>query len=86
MKLEDGTTLRINYDGHNGYSYTAVGRILIERKLVPREEMSMERIRQWMAANPDQAQELRATNRRLCSSASRAFPTTASRPARKACR
>jgi membrane-bound lytic murein transglycosylase A len=63
VKLEDGTTLRINYDSHNGYSYTAVGRILIERNLVPRDEMSMERIRQWMAANPDRAAELRSTNR-----------------------
>jgi membrane-bound lytic murein transglycosylase A len=63
VKLEDGTMLRINYDGHNGYSYTAVGRILIERNLVPREEMSMERIRQWMQANPDRAHELRSTNR-----------------------
>src|SRR4051812_5778872 len=63
VKLEDGTTLRINYDSHNGYSYTAVGRILIERNLVPREEMSMQRIRDWMTANPDQAPELRSMNR-----------------------
>ena len=35
--LEDGTPLRLGYDGHNGQSYTAVGRILIERNLVPRE-------------------------------------------------
>jgi membrane-bound lytic murein transglycosylase A len=63
VKLEDGTMLRINYDGHNGYSYTAVGRILIERNLVPREEMSMDRIRQWMQINPDKARELRSTNR-----------------------
>ena len=48
--LEDGTPLRVNYDAHNGYSYTAVGRVLIERNLVPREEMSMQRIRDWMAA------------------------------------
>jgi membrane-bound lytic murein transglycosylase A len=61
--LEDGTTLRLNYDAHNGHSYTAVGRILIERNLVPREEMSMDRIRRWMQANPDQAKELRGTNR-----------------------
>jgi membrane-bound lytic murein transglycosylase A len=63
VRLEDGTMLRLNYDSHNGYSYTAVGRILIERNLVPREEMSMERIRQWMLANPNDAKELRATNR-----------------------
>jgi membrane-bound lytic murein transglycosylase A len=61
--LEDGTPLRINYDAHNGYPYTAVGRVLIERNLVPREEMSMQRIRDWMAANPDEAPKLRATNR-----------------------
>ena len=61
--LEDGTPLRINYDSHNGYPYTAVGRVLIERNLVPREEMSMQRIRDWMAANRDEAPKLRATNR-----------------------
>jgi membrane-bound lytic murein transglycosylase A len=63
VRLEDGTMLRINYDAHNGHGYTAVGRILIERNLVPREEMSMDRIRRWMHANPDQAKELRGTNR-----------------------
>jgi membrane-bound lytic murein transglycosylase A len=40
-----------------------VGRVLIERNLVPREEMSMQRIRDWMAANPDEAPKVRATNR-----------------------
>ena len=61
--LEDGTPLRINYDSHNGYPYTAVGRVLIERNLIPREEMSMQRIRDWMAANRDEAPKVRATNR-----------------------
>jgi membrane-bound lytic murein transglycosylase A len=61
--LEDGTPLRLNYDSHNGYPHTAVGRVLIEQNLVPREEMSMQRIRDWMAANPEEAPKLRATNR-----------------------
>jgi membrane-bound lytic murein transglycosylase A len=61
--LEDGTPLRINYDSHNGHPYSSVGRVLIERNLVPREEMSMQRIRDWMAANPDEAPKVRATNR-----------------------
>ena len=63
VRLEDGTMLRLNYDAHNGHSYTAVGRILIERGLVPKEEMSMERISQWMAKNPDKAKEVRGTNK-----------------------
>src|SRR5215510_11400547 len=58
VRLEDGTMLRLNYDAHNGYSYTAVGRILIERNLVAKEDMSMDRIRQWMVKNPDQAKEV----------------------------
>jgi membrane-bound lytic murein transglycosylase A len=61
--LEDGTPLRINYDSHNGYPYSSIGRVLIERNLVPREEMSMQRIRDWMAAHPDEAAKVRAVNR-----------------------
>jgi membrane-bound lytic murein transglycosylase A len=63
VRLEDGTMLRINYDAHNGFPYTAVGRVLIERNEVAREEMSMERIREWMNTHPDQAKELRGQNR-----------------------
>jgi membrane-bound lytic murein transglycosylase A len=62
VRLPDGGVLRLNYDGHNGHPYTPVGRILIERGLVPRDEMSMDRIRQWMRDNPDGAAELRRKN------------------------
>jgi membrane-bound lytic murein transglycosylase A len=37
--------------------------VLIERNLIPSEEMSMQRIREWMAAHPDEAAKVRATNR-----------------------
>jgi peptidoglycan lytic transglycosylase A len=61
--LEDGTPLRINYDSHNGYSFSSISRALIERNLIPRQEMSMQRIREWMAAHPDEAAQVRAANR-----------------------
>ena len=48
---------------HNGHPYTPVGRILIERDIIPREEMSMDRIRKWMAENPDGGKELRRQNK-----------------------
>jgi membrane-bound lytic murein transglycosylase A len=63
VRLEDGSTLRINYDAHNGYPYTPVGRILIDRSIIPKEQMSMQRIRDWMDQNPDGAKELRRQNR-----------------------
>jgi membrane-bound lytic murein transglycosylase A len=62
VRLEDGSTIRINYDAHNGYPYTAVGRILIDRGIIPKEQMSMQRIREWMDQNPDGARELRRQN------------------------
>ena len=63
VRLEDGSTIRINYDAHNGYPYTAVGRILIDRGIIPKEQMSMQKIREWMEQNPDGANELRRQNR-----------------------
>jgi membrane-bound lytic murein transglycosylase A len=63
VRLEDGSTLRINYDAHNGYPYTPVGRILIDRNIIPKDQMSMQKIREWMDQNPDGANELRRQNR-----------------------
>ena len=63
IRLEDGSTIRINYDAHNGYPYTAVGRILIDRGIIPKEQMSMQKIREWMEQNPDGANEVRRQNR-----------------------
>jgi membrane-bound lytic murein transglycosylase A len=63
IHLEDGSTIRINYDAHNGYPYMAVGRILIDRGIIPKEQMSMQKIREWMDQNPDGAKELRRQNR-----------------------
>ncbi len=63
VHLEDGSTMRINYDAHNGYPYTAVGRVLIDRGIIPKEQMSMQKIREWMDQNPDGAKELRRQNR-----------------------
>jgi len=63
IHLEDGTTIRINYDSHNGYPYMAVGRILIDRGIIPKDQMSMQKIREWMDQNPDGANEVRRQNR-----------------------
>ena len=63
VRLEDGTVLRINYDSHNGYPFVPLSRILIERHLIPREEISLERIREWMRDNPESAEEIRRQNR-----------------------
>ena len=63
IRLEDGTILRVNYDSHNGWPYTPVGRVLAERKLLSKDEVTMQGIRGWMEANPDQAKDIRRQNK-----------------------
>jgi membrane-bound lytic murein transglycosylase A len=63
VRLEDGTVLRINYDSHNGYPFVPISRILIERNIISREAMSLGRIREWIRANPQSAEEVQRQNR-----------------------
>ncbi len=63
LRFPDGSTLRIGYAAHNGHRYVPVGRVMIERGLATREQMSMDFIRTWMAENPDAARDVRWQNR-----------------------
>ena len=63
IRLEDGAILRVNYDSHNGWPYTPVGRVLIDRKIISTDEVSMQRIRDWMAADPAAAKDVRRQNK-----------------------
>lgn len=62
IQLEDGRQLRIGYGDQNGHPYKPVGRWLVEQGLVPKEEISMKRIRDWAEANPQRVSELLASN------------------------
>jgi len=63
VRLPDGEVLRLNYDGHNGQTYTPIGRLLVERGLVPREKMSMDAIRTYITDHPAEGRELMRQNR-----------------------
>lgn len=61
--LDNGKLLRLNYQAANGQPYYAVGRWLIDQKIIAKDEMSMDRIREWMERNPEQGRELRRRNK-----------------------
>jgi len=50
-----GRELRVGYDGANGRPYTAIGRTLIENGALDRNSVSMQTIRAWLDAAPDDA-------------------------------
>src|SRR6185295_14006536 len=39
VRLEDGEILRLNYQAANGQPYVAVGKFLIQRNIIPKDEM-----------------------------------------------
>jgi membrane-bound lytic murein transglycosylase A len=63
VRMIDGSVLRLGYAGTNGYPYFAIGRTLVERGVLTREQVSLQAIRAWMAgAGPEAAAELMARN------------------------
>lgn len=55
LTLPDGSPLRVGYDSQNGHPYVAIGKTLIARGAIAREAVSMQSIRDWLAANPSEA-------------------------------
>jgi membrane-bound lytic murein transglycosylase A len=62
VHLDDGSIMRIGYDGQNGHVYYAIGRELVKRGIYKKDEVSMDTIRSWMQQYPAQAEELMNTN------------------------
>jgi membrane-bound lytic murein transglycosylase A len=58
LQLPDGSNVRIGYAAQNGQPLTLVGRTLVEMGAIPRKEVSMQTIRAWLNAHPDQAQQV----------------------------
>ena len=49
IKFPDGAIYRAAFDGHNGHSYTSIGRVLIKRGEMTKDEASKQSIEAWMA-------------------------------------
>ncbi len=56
--LPDGQVIRLAYAAKSGRPYTGIGGVLVERGILRKEDMSMQSLRRWMAANPQGAREL----------------------------
>lgn len=63
VKLDDGSTMRLAYAGENGQPYTAIGRTLIEEGALTRDNVSLQSIRAWLTAHPDQARRVMETDK-----------------------
>jgi len=62
IELEGGGELRVGYGAQNGFPYVAIGRELVTRGALPKEKVSMQSIREWLEAHPDEAAEVMRKN------------------------
>lgn len=60
--LPDGSVKHVLYAGKNGLKYVSLGKILIQRGLLPKEGMSMQKIKAFLGENPELVEELLTTN------------------------
>src|SRR5262245_10506143 len=60
--LDDGSVVRAAYGAQNGRTYTAIGAVLIRLGKLQREEVSMQSIRAWLIAHPEEAQQIMNAN------------------------
>jgi membrane-bound lytic murein transglycosylase A len=62
LRLPDGSVMRIGYDDQNGLPYTAVGKLLRDRGILPPGGANMQSIKAWIRANPEQGRALMREN------------------------
>lgn len=62
VALESGRTVRLAFSAKNQRPYTSIGKLLIEDGAIPRDEVSMQTIRAWLAAHPDSVRPLLRRN------------------------
>jgi membrane-bound lytic murein transglycosylase A len=54
--LNDGEVLNVHYHTSNGRPYRSIGKLLIDEEKIPLEEISMQKIRQYLHDHPEEMQ------------------------------
>lgn len=62
VTMADGEVVRVGFAAKNGHPYFAIGRELVARGALSRDEVSMPAIRAWLANNPSEAAYVMARN------------------------
>lgn len=62
VRFPDGTEILVNYADQNGRSYVSLGRVMIKRGLLKREEVTLQSIKAYLRDHPEQVEELLNAN------------------------
>jgi len=56
--LDSGQVRNLSYHGKNGRPYRSIGKLLIDQEKIPRSEMSMQRIKQYLDDHPEEVDDI----------------------------
>ncbi|MCC5792447.1 MAG: MltA domain-containing protein [Legionellaceae bacterium] len=62
IRLSDGHSIWLGYAGENGAAYTAIAKVLIDKGVMTRDNASMQRIKRYLEAHPDEQDAILNTN------------------------
>jgi membrane-bound lytic murein transglycosylase A len=63
VHLTDGSRMRLSYGGRNGYPYTSIGKLLVDRGEIVQGAANMEAVKAWLHADPARGRALMEENR-----------------------
>ncbi len=58
IQLPDGSLKRVNYAAQNGHTYRSIGKLLIEEKKIPKEQMSMQALKTYLYSHPEEVRRI----------------------------
>jgi membrane-bound lytic murein transglycosylase A len=56
--LNSGQSLNVHYHETNGQPYRSIGKLLIEHEKIPKSEMSMQKIREYLQDHPEEVNDI----------------------------
>ncbi len=56
--INDGMPLNVHYHASNGHPYRSIGTLLIGKEKISREEMSMQKIREYLKDHPEEVDDI----------------------------
>lgn len=58
VQMTDGSMVSVGYADQNGHPYRSIGKVLIEKGVLDKEEVNLFTIKEWLQKNPEQVNEI----------------------------
>lgn len=62
INMDDGTSMNVGFAAKNGREYSSIGKYMIDNGYFNGEELSADSVKNWLYANPDEAENIMEVN------------------------